>query len=816
MFLFIKKFIFLRKYKLNTIHIHENEFLKKEFNNDRSFIFKLLDLYFQKTDRAKTSILYDLNNKYIDNLLDPYYIKFENIIAYYIHQTDSKKNDIQFIKEIAKSYPNIIDYISLSSKEILIKDYPFIKSVFGYYPKILKIIDETMVKYLIKSYNYDFKNIMNLNSLELTAIFEFLPDSMLYNDYFISKFKKHIPNSQNLVQIKKEKLKIPDKLNFLFLLIKNELITNDIFIEDSKKPNEIDRLNYLFNLKYKYEINLEYSFEYLKKINFKNNLVNIKSHEFSISNEQIFKFLNLSSWPIVICKNQGSEKIYYFKIGEILEACSYNIYGLLYSSGFKIKEIIIPENSEIEAFDKENIKYILKRIELIEDKFFFSNDNLNTSYLNKNELAYITSKYTEQTYMYEDEKIDPVINKFFSDQKEKIYFCNKHTFLQYKNIINIIDFEIESRNNKYINDILTDNPSEINNLPYHIAMRLDYFGGKGYKRDLPDIVEFDNIVSLSVSYLKESNFYIDEIINYLVDNNLFKYSTVPDGLKIKFAIKTIKNSEKIYDLPRNLLINKEFILSQIKKNKNIFNYLPKELKSDAIFIKELLNQNSEIVLYINKYNKRYEEPEVKIRTINFRFFYAPYIHRTWPKIYVLSEDGILYSKYLFKYNISIDTKHFNFENFKESDYSYNGYQKMHQISFDDAVKTNLINQSNWVKEYVSYKTEVLQTKLAVKFDEKERLLNFKGYDKENKYNIVINSLELKDDKIFLNLIHYFNFNNLNIAKYDFFKIEQALFVLSENDLINYSAVYNEISTHFKFEYFFIKNYEEIFEDFLNK
>lgn len=808
MLLFLKKLIFLRKYKQNKKRIYENEFLKNEFNNDQKFIFKLLDLYFQKKDRTEISILIHLHNNYIGKILDPHYIKFENIIAYYTHQTDLKKNDVQFIKEIAKFYPYIIDYISKSSKDILLKEYSFIKSIFGYYPKVLKDIDGAMLKYLVKSYSYDFNNIMDLNYSELTAIFDFLPDRMLYNDYFITKFNKNIPNSRNLVQIKTEKLKIPDKLNFLFLLIKNELITNDIFIKDTKKLNEIDRLNYLFNLKYKYEIDLDYSFEYLKKINFKNNLINTNSLEKAISNEQIFRFINLSSWPIVICKNQDSEKIYYFKIGEILEACCYSIYELLSSSGFKIKEIKITSN-------RENEKYILEKIELIDEKFFFNNDNLNSSYLNNNELSYITSIYTEQTYMYEDERIEPVINKLFSDRKEKIYFCNKNIFLQYKNIINITDFEIEIRNTNYIIDILTSNPSEINNLPYSMAMNLNYLGGKSHKKDLNAISEFDHAISLSISSLKESNFYLDEIIDYLVNNSLYSYLSVPENLKIKFAVKAIKNNNKIYNLPRNLLINKEFILSEIKNNKNIYNYLPKELKSDNVFTEELLNKNSEIITYINKYNDRYKKPEFKVKIINFKFFYAPYIYRTWPKIYVLSEDGILYSKYLFKYNYSEDTKQFNFVDFKESDYSYGGYQKMHEISFDVALKTNLISQSNWVKEYVSHKTKILQNKLAVKFDDKEKLLDFKGYDKENKYNIVVNSLEFKDDKIFLNLIHYFNFNNINIAKYNLVKIEHALVVLSENHFINYTAFYKEITTHYKFEYFFMKNYEEIFEDFLN-
>ena len=41
-----------------------------------------------------------------------------------------------------------------------------------------------------------------------------------------------------------------------------------------------------------------------------------------------------------------------------------------------------------------------------------------------------------------------------------------------------------------------------------------------------------------------------------------------------------------------------------------------------------------------------EEPATDPSKMKFRFFVADGIHKTWPKIAVLTEDGVLYSEYL--------------------------------------------------------------------------------------------------------------------------------------------------------------------------
>ena len=57
-----------------------------------------------------------------------------------------------------------------------------------------------------------------------------------------------------------------------------------------------------------------------------------------------------------------------------------------------------------------------------------------------------------------------------------------------------------------------------------------------------------------------------------------------------------------------------------------------------------------------------------------RFFYAEHTYNTWSKIFVLTDDGVLYSEYLDFMNPSTIRKLVNFNSFNASDYSYDGYQ----------------------------------------------------------------------------------------------------------------------------------------------
>lgn len=84
-----------------------------------------------------------------------------------------------------------------------------------------------------------------------------------------------------------------------------------------------------------------------------------------------------------------------------------------------------------------------------------------------------------------------------------------------------------------------------------------------------------------------------------------------------------------------------------------------------------------------------------------RFFYAPEAFNTWPKLFVLSEDGRFYCEYLdYMKPAKVDETQ-NFETFRAEDYKWNGYQTIIEISESEAKSKVLISQVNWIRIYLS-------------------------------------------------------------------------------------------------------------------
>ena len=77
-----------------------------------------------------------------------------------------------------------------------------------------------------------------------------------------------------------------------------------------------------------------------------------------------------------------------------------------------------------------------------------------------------------------------------------------------------------------------------------------------------------------------------------------------------------------------------------------------------------------------------------------RFFYAPAAYRTWPKLYVLTEDGTLYCEYLEFMRPATDIKHVDYNSFKADDYKFDGYQPIKEVTYEEAVATTLTRQIN--------------------------------------------------------------------------------------------------------------------------
>lgn len=128
-----------------------------------------------------------------------------------------------------------------------------------------------------------------------------------------------------------------------------------------------------------------------------------------------------------------------------------------------------------------------------------------------------------------------------------------------------------------------------------------------------------------------------------------------------------------------------------------------------------------------------------------RFFLAEAIYRTWPKLFVLTEDGLLYSEYKeFNNNAKVE-KQFDFDTFRSEDYNWGGYQTLVEIDKSIAISYKLTKQKNWVQKYLESKSKsqfiAIEEKLdLLKFLQEKNILfcfNEKKYDYSKlKYIIV--------------------------------------------------------------------------------
>ena len=86
---------------------------------------------------------------------------------------------------------------------------------------------------------------------------------------------------------------------------------------------------------------------------------------------------------------------------------------------------------------------------------------------------------------------------------------------------------------------------------------------------------------------------------------------------------------------------------------------------------------------------------------HIRFFYAEQSYRTWPKLFVLTEDGNFYCEYLNYHNPTIFKEQFDYSSFEATTFKWNGYQSIVEIDQNTAIRKNLKNQANWILKYIN-------------------------------------------------------------------------------------------------------------------
>jgi hypothetical protein len=100
-----------------------------------------------------------------------------------------------------------------------------------------------------------------------------------------------------------------------------------------------------------------------------------------------------------------------------------------------------------------------------------------------------------------------------------------------------------------------------------------------------------------------------------------------------------------------------------------------------------------------------------------RYFYAKAVYNTWRKLFVLTEDNVLYCEYLNYMVPAKIIKKASFENFKATDYKWNNYQTLEEVDYDRIINIKLTSQNNWIDSYLNSKKE----QIIIKSEQMEEL-----------------------------------------------------------------------------------------------
>jgi hypothetical protein len=156
-------------------------------------------------------------------------------------------------------------------------------------------------------------------------------------------------------------------------------------------------------------------------------------------------------------------------------------------------------------------------------------------------------------------------------------------------------------------------------------------------------------------------------------------------------------------------------MHMIRKNGNLANHTDEIIEISTAqqsydAVKRILIWNYDI----NEQNLTSEiEPnetpnEEKGNNVSVRFFIADQVFKTWPKLAVLSSDGVFYSEYLAWMKLVVVKKEgIDFDSFKPEEFSFgeqehgSGYQPIREVSYREASNFGLISQDNWIDTYLS-------------------------------------------------------------------------------------------------------------------
>ena len=123
----------------------------------------------------------------------------------------------------------------------------------------------------------------------------------------------------------------------------------------------------------------------------------------------------------------------------------------------------------------------------------------------------------------------------------------------------------------------------------------------------------------------------------------------------------------------------------------------KKYGSQVLYYHPLPRNDEQRQQWVNEISKSLNE---RIQRKGFRYFFAEKSHNTWPKLFVLTEDGVLYCEYLDRYKLTIFKEKVDFSYFEPSEFKWSGYQSIVEIKESTAINVQLTKQSNWILRYI--------------------------------------------------------------------------------------------------------------------
>ena len=548
-------------------------------------------------------------NDYDTNL----YLNIENLKQYLLQGKEIKYRKFKFLylenlinKKKNKNYN--FNYIKINNKSLNyinhdkildnfdIKNIKKIISIINYFQKSnLKLKNNNIFK-LDNNLYADLKNYRFLNNRYLKNYkFDFKGRGFIVNNYSYLKnlivILNCIHNTKN--NNKHNELLIETKCNLIITSkIKIELFLNVIkSINPEIKYLEISNINHTKNIKYKDIQNLEYLFfnnnllnNYFKYIDI-NFDINIKDNIFNSIIEQSYnenymdnKFNNIFmfEWNNLIIDNfskLNKNDINYLRYIDVKNYNYINIENHISDDILKDISVFLINNDDLDIYDFNNYKFIIKNDLLICNKNIIKNENHNIINIEKNDESEIISKLN--------------YNKNYEIELAKIFFKSNNRFLYKDNENNIKDIILNKKNNnKYIKNTINN---KNNNNFCCICM---------------DRIDNSKFCILDCGHYFCKNCILMHKINEELNNYENKCPVCRNKYNIIYNV--IQNENKISSLLNEL----EILLSK-EKNKNII--IVAECNEILKYINDALIDKYEIEYY--KKNKNI--CKIKLVSINY-------------------------------------------------------------------------------------------------------------------------------------------------------------------------------------------------------